>query len=419
MPGVSEDGYRLVERHLGPDRPPGLLAHVAGPVEDGWRDHQHLAGRGRVPPLPVGAAGPGGGAGRPGGRIRPEQGRRVQLGDASTATRCRSDGATSPTCGPVTPPSGRGRRPAGSGTPTARTDRGRPLGAVATGVAAPPAGASGPGRRLRLRRHHGRVRRRRSGRRGGRRRRPVRRDAGGRRRALPERPVILGCGSWWATSTPWTWSRAGRSTPSYSRMALMLLADPVAGCRPSGGRCAPGGDWRRPSSGTGARPRGCPRRCSAPPRTSGRCRHCRSATSRGRSPSPTRRGPRVLAEAGFTGSRSTSHDVTLDRTRRPGRRRRLADRGRPGRGGLPGRRPARQAAAGPGWRACSPGSASPGAGYRLPAGLWLVAAIAAKADKPSAPAPPPVAHRRQPRQDENRLSIDPTARAEPSASCSP
>jgi hypothetical protein len=37
MPGVSEAEYKLVERHLGPDRPPGLLAHVAGPTEDGWR----------------------------------------------------------------------------------------------------------------------------------------------------------------------------------------------------------------------------------------------------------------------------------------------------------------------------------------------------------------------------------------------
>ena len=37
MPGVSESEYRLVERHLGPDRPPGLLAHVAGPTPDGWR----------------------------------------------------------------------------------------------------------------------------------------------------------------------------------------------------------------------------------------------------------------------------------------------------------------------------------------------------------------------------------------------
>lgn len=37
MPGVSEAEYRLVEQHLGPDRPPGLLAHVAGPVEGGWR----------------------------------------------------------------------------------------------------------------------------------------------------------------------------------------------------------------------------------------------------------------------------------------------------------------------------------------------------------------------------------------------
>ncbi|MEV6522478.1 hypothetical protein [Longispora sp. NPDC051575] len=37
MPGVDEAEYRMVEKHLGPDRPPGLLAHVAGPVEGGWR----------------------------------------------------------------------------------------------------------------------------------------------------------------------------------------------------------------------------------------------------------------------------------------------------------------------------------------------------------------------------------------------
>jgi hypothetical protein len=37
MPGVSEAEYRLVERNLGPDRPPGLVAHVSGPVEGGWR----------------------------------------------------------------------------------------------------------------------------------------------------------------------------------------------------------------------------------------------------------------------------------------------------------------------------------------------------------------------------------------------
>ncbi len=37
MPGVREDEYRRVEKHLGPDRPPGLLAHVSGPTEEGWR----------------------------------------------------------------------------------------------------------------------------------------------------------------------------------------------------------------------------------------------------------------------------------------------------------------------------------------------------------------------------------------------
>jgi hypothetical protein len=37
MPGVDEETYRMVEKHLGPDRPPGLLAHVAGPTADGWR----------------------------------------------------------------------------------------------------------------------------------------------------------------------------------------------------------------------------------------------------------------------------------------------------------------------------------------------------------------------------------------------
>ena len=37
MPGVTETDYRLVEQHLGPDRPEGLVAHVSGPMADGWR----------------------------------------------------------------------------------------------------------------------------------------------------------------------------------------------------------------------------------------------------------------------------------------------------------------------------------------------------------------------------------------------
>jgi hypothetical protein len=37
MPGISEREYHQVEQHLGPDRPPGLLAHAAGPTETGWR----------------------------------------------------------------------------------------------------------------------------------------------------------------------------------------------------------------------------------------------------------------------------------------------------------------------------------------------------------------------------------------------
>jgi hypothetical protein len=36
MPGVTETDYRTVEKHLG-GRPDGLLAHVAGPIEGGWR----------------------------------------------------------------------------------------------------------------------------------------------------------------------------------------------------------------------------------------------------------------------------------------------------------------------------------------------------------------------------------------------
>ncbi|MET8122477.1 methyltransferase domain-containing protein [Micromonospora sp. NPDC005189] len=43
----------------------------------------------------------------------------------------------------------------------------------------------------------------------------------------------------------------------------------------------------------------------------------------------------------------------------------------------------------------------PGVGYRLPAGLWLVAAIAAAAEAPSATAGPPAIRHRHPRQDEN------------------
>ena len=37
MPGVDETEYRLVEKHLGPGCPLSLVAHVAGPVEGGWR----------------------------------------------------------------------------------------------------------------------------------------------------------------------------------------------------------------------------------------------------------------------------------------------------------------------------------------------------------------------------------------------
>jgi hypothetical protein len=37
MPGVDEAEYRVVEKHLGLDCPLGLVAHVAGPVDGGWR----------------------------------------------------------------------------------------------------------------------------------------------------------------------------------------------------------------------------------------------------------------------------------------------------------------------------------------------------------------------------------------------
>lgn len=37
MPRVSREEYLLVEQHLGPDRPPGLIAHVSGPTDEGWR----------------------------------------------------------------------------------------------------------------------------------------------------------------------------------------------------------------------------------------------------------------------------------------------------------------------------------------------------------------------------------------------
>jgi hypothetical protein len=37
MPAVTEAEYRLVESHLGPGRPPGLISHVSGPMENGWR----------------------------------------------------------------------------------------------------------------------------------------------------------------------------------------------------------------------------------------------------------------------------------------------------------------------------------------------------------------------------------------------
>jgi hypothetical protein len=37
MPAVTAEEYALVEKHLGPDRPPGLVSHVSGPMENGWR----------------------------------------------------------------------------------------------------------------------------------------------------------------------------------------------------------------------------------------------------------------------------------------------------------------------------------------------------------------------------------------------
>lgn len=37
MPNVTESEYLLVEKHFGPDRPDGLLAHVSGPTDEGWR----------------------------------------------------------------------------------------------------------------------------------------------------------------------------------------------------------------------------------------------------------------------------------------------------------------------------------------------------------------------------------------------
>ena len=37
MPGVGEAEYHMVEKHLGLDRPAGLLAHVSGPMDGGWR----------------------------------------------------------------------------------------------------------------------------------------------------------------------------------------------------------------------------------------------------------------------------------------------------------------------------------------------------------------------------------------------
>lgn len=37
MPNVTAAEYALVEQHLGPDRPHGLVAHVSGPSDSGWR----------------------------------------------------------------------------------------------------------------------------------------------------------------------------------------------------------------------------------------------------------------------------------------------------------------------------------------------------------------------------------------------
>ena len=194
---------------------------------------------------------------------------------------------------------------------------------------------------------------------------------------------------------------------AFSRMTLMLLADPVAGCATIRRSLRPGG------------------RLAATVFRDGGVNPWLSAAMLGAAPhlgplpplpvgdepgpfafADPARLVRVLTSAGFTAVTITPCDVVAGRS---GRRRhggRVAYRGRPGRCRVPGGSAGRAGPARAGAARLLDRFREPGVGYRLPAGLWLVTATSAGADTPR---PPPTNDHVRTKPDEN----DPTARAGP------
>ena len=313
MPGVSEAEYRQVETTPRPGPAAGPARPRRRPDRGRLADHQHLGGRGRVPPVPVGAAGPGRRPGGPGGRLRPGKAASVPLGDRrrrrdavlmadAAALRARNAAFWDGRGTRLDPP----RRPAGRARPAA----GR--GGDGLGCAARPGerildvgcGCGGTTAELA----------------GGGRAGPARRSAS----TWPRR--------WWPPPgsgsprpAPRPAVRRGRHRDPRRRaggaVRRGVLADGPDAAGRSGRRlrddpafAAPGRPARRDRLPRRQRQpvavRGDARRAH---RTSGRCRRCRSATSPARSPSPTRRGsPRVLTAAGFAAVAVTPYDVIMD-----------------------------------------------------------------------------------------------------------
>ncbi|WP_320068358.1 class I SAM-dependent methyltransferase [Micromonospora sp. RTGN7] len=190
---------------------------------------------------------------------------------------------------------------------------------------------------------------------------------------------------------------------AYSRMALMLLADPVAGCTTIRRSLRPGG------------------RLVATVFRDGSVNPWLFATMLGAAPHlgalpplPVGEEPgpfsfadpvrltRVLTRAGFTAVTITPCDVTLDAPDEADAVAEWLIEVGPAGAAYRAAPPAGQASARAGAVRLLDRFREPGVGYRLPAGLWLVTALAAGADKPSTAARPPVTYHRQPRQDENR-----------------
>ncbi|MFD6635570.1 class I SAM-dependent methyltransferase [Micromonospora chalcea] len=190
---------------------------------------------------------------------------------------------------------------------------------------------------------------------------------------------------------------------AYSRMTLMLLADPVAGCTAIRRSLRPGGRLAATVFRDGSvNPWLFAAMLGAAPHLGPL-----PALPVGDEPGPfsfadPARLARVLSVAGFTAVTITPRDITMDA---------------PDDADAVAEWLIEIGAAGAAYRAAPPaGQASaragavrllerfrePGVGYRLPSGLWLLTAVAARADKPSAAGCPPVTHHRQPRQDENR-----------------